>query len=62
MRNNLRKILEEKGVSYRKLADVVGIAQSSIYRYINGRVPQLDIAIKISEYLGVKIEDIWPDF
>ena len=59
--NKIKELLEEKGISQRELAEMVGITEVSMSRYINGeRTPKAPIAMKIARVLDVNIEDLFP--
>lgn len=59
-RSRLKQILVEKQVLQQDLADKVGIAESSISRYINtGRKIDVEIAYNIAKTLGVIIDDLY---
>lgn len=59
MKNNLKKILEEKGMTQSELARLSGLDKSTISRYIKyNRTPHGDNLVKIAKVLGVKIERI----
>lgn len=60
MGNNLRDILELNHVTYKELADEIGVSVKTISRYVSGEtVPRLDICIQIAVFLHVELEDIW---
>lgn len=59
-RSRLKQILVEKQVLQQDLADKVGVAESSISRYINtGRKIDVEIAYNIAKVLGVIIDDLY---
>ena len=52
-----KKLTSEKGLDYLTLANLVGVSEISIHRYLNGeRQPPWDIAKRIGEVLGVQAE------
>lgn len=56
----LKQILVEKQVLQQELADRVGIAESSISRYIKtNRKIDVEIAYNIAKALGVHIDDLY---
>ena len=58
--DKLKKILEEKGMSQRELADKVGITEVSLSRYISGgRTPKAPVAMCIARALGVDVEELF---
>lgn len=59
----LKTIIEEKGISQRKLAELVGVTEVSMSRYVNGdRVPKAPIAIKIADVLGIDVTALYRDY
>lgn len=50
----IKELCEKKGISHRELADMVGITEVSMYRYINGeRVPRAPELINFAKALNV---------
>lgn len=59
-KSRLKQILVEKQVLQQDLADRVGIAETSISRYINtSRKIDIEIAYNIARELGVIIDDLY---
>lgn len=61
---DLKRIIEEKGVSQRRLAKQVGVTEVSMSRYVSGeRTPKAPMAIRIADVLGVDVKDLygWDD-
>ena len=56
---NVKKIVDEKGLKYNWLADKVGVSKATMSKYMHNytKVP-LDVAIKIADTLGVSLEDL----
>lgn len=59
IRCRLKVIFAERNIKQIEFAKLIGVANSSMSAIANGRVPTLDVAMKIAEELGMKIEDIW---
>lgn len=60
MRNNLKKLRVELGISGTELAQLVGVSHSMIYMIENGKKkPSIILANKISKVLGKNIEEIF---
>jgi len=59
--NRIKEYRIKKGMTQRELAQTVGIDRQLIYTWENGRqkLSQIAIAQKISEALGVPINDIF---
>lgn len=55
--DKLKKLIKESGVSARKLADIAGIHEVSMYRILNGqrKLNNLDTLYKLSKALGVDL-------
>lgn len=60
MRNNLKKIRMQLGMTGTELAKLVGVSHSMIYMIENGQKnPSIILANKISKILGRNIEEIF---
>lgn len=56
---NLARILDEKGISQRELAEKLECTDGSVSLYVNGhRKPNLDVLTKIADVLNVKIDEL----
>lgn len=56
------KLLQEKDISQKELAQMTGIAESSVSRYLKAdKRPRLDIVINFAKILGVKAEYLLDD-
>lgn len=60
MENNLRKILDSRGIKYGWLAERVEVRRNTITDLMKGQTPHLDLAYKIADALGLSVYDIWP--
>ncbi|MDF1548372.1 MAG: helix-turn-helix transcriptional regulator [Bacteroidales bacterium] len=60
MKNSIRVERAKKRISQGELADAVNATRQSIHLIENGKnEPKLNLAIRISKFFGVKIEDIF---
>lgn len=56
----LKIILIEKGISQRTFSKQVGISETALSLLVRGKsLPTLEVAYRISDALGLNIEDIW---
>lgn len=56
---HLKSLLEEKGMTQRQFAKKAGLKESETSRWVNGgRYPSLRNAKKISDILGVSIDEL----
>lgn len=61
MQNRIRELRKQKGITMKQLGAALGLAESTISQYETGkREPDLRTLVKISEYFGVRVEDILP--
>jgi len=60
MKNNLEKIIGQKGINKSWLAEQAGINRNTVTSLIRGSVPKLNMAYKIAKILGLTVYDIWP--
>jgi transcriptional regulator with XRE-family HTH domain len=62
-RCNLRSIRRARGVTQRRIAEVMGLAGASVSLWETGsHRPSAPNMLKLCRLLGVKPKDIWPDF
>ncbi|MBG9788037.1 helix-turn-helix domain-containing protein [Brevibacillus laterosporus] len=60
MRNNLKEILEERGIKQKWLQERVGLSRTALNRVINGlSIPSLEAALRIAKVLEIPVEVIW---
>jgi putative transcriptional regulator len=60
MRNKLRVILAERNIKKGEFANLIGITRGTLTLILKEEsTPTLQVAIKISKELGLKVEDIW---
>jgi putative transcriptional regulator len=60
MKNKLRMILAERKIKKGEFAKKVGITHATLTLIIKEeRTPTLQVAMKISRKLDLKVEDIW---
>lgn len=54
---NLFKIIEERGISAKKLSDITGISTGNISDWKSGRcLPSISALITIADYLNISID------
>ncbi len=57
--NQIRRIMKERHVSQRELADMLGVQPSSVSRYVTGeRSPDLDVLVQIANELKVSLNEL----
>ena len=55
--NRLSCILSERGLTQRELANMCGVDETSMSRYVNGsRKPCMDVLVRIAGALNVSVE------
>jgi putative transcriptional regulator len=60
MRNKLRVILAERNIKKGEFANLIGITRGTLTLILKEEsTPTLQVAIKISKELGLKVEEIW---
>ncbi len=62
MKNNIKSILEEKGISIRKLSLGINMAYSNVHELVNKdslKYTQLNTLVEIAEFLEVDITDLY---
>lgn len=59
---NIKSYLEKNRMTQRELANLIGVTDVTMSRYINGiRVPRMDVLLKISKIMGVKKDDLFEE-
>ena len=60
MRNRLREMREERGLSQRELAEGVGVTRQTINSVERERYdPSLELAFDLAEFFDCRVEDIF---
>jgi Lar family restriction alleviation protein len=60
---NVKRLLDEKCMSQRELADAAGVTEVAMSRYLNdGRMPKGPILYNIAKVLGVSIDDLFEEY
>lgn len=62
MKNNIKSILEEKGISIRKLSLGINRAYANVHELVNKdslKYTQLNTLVEIAEFLEVDITDLY---
>ena len=60
--NNVKRLLDEKCMSQRELADAAGVTEVAMSRYLNdGRMPKGPILYNMAKVLGVSVDDLLAD-
>lgn len=60
VKNNLGKILDEKGIKNRKIGELLNKSEQTISNIVNNRTkPNLKDALLIATFLDIPIEDIF---
>lgn len=62
MKNRLKELLKEKGLSQKDLASLIKRSEISVSKYVNGENIPHSVELKISEALGVPVSDIYNDY
>ena len=57
---NLEDLRNQKNISQKKLAEIVGVTQVAISQYETGKsVPKINIAVKLADVFGVTCEELY---
>ncbi|AMQ18308.1 predicted transcription regulator, containing DNA-binding HTH domain [Thermococcus kodakarensis KOD1] len=60
MKNRLRELREERGLTQEELAKALGVTRQTIIAIEKGKYdPSLKLAFKIARFFGLNIEDIF---
>jgi transcriptional regulator with XRE-family HTH domain len=59
---SLQKLMDERKVKQKELADAIGLTQASISNYfVKGAEPGVDVIIKLAKYFNVGPEYFYPE-
>lgn len=59
MLENIKKLREEKGITQKQLADVIGVSQQSINKYENHNIePDVATLIKMADFFNTSVDYI----
>jgi putative transcriptional regulator len=62
VRNEVRRLREQEGLSQGELASEVGVSRQTINSIEVGRyIPSLPLALTLARYFGLAVEDIFDD-
>lgn len=60
---NFARLLDEKDITPKQIAEMTGIARDAIYRYRNGGdppvVPRADTLLRLARVLGVTMDELY---
>ena len=60
MKNNIRELRKAKGLRQEDFAAILGVSRQTIIAIENNKYdPSLELAIKISNYFGITVNDIF---
>ncbi|WP_374713759.1 helix-turn-helix transcriptional regulator [Symbiobacterium terraclitae] len=60
--SNLRKAIEERGLTQAQVAEALGLSSSRLSQYVTGkRRPALPVAVRLAAYLGTSVEQLFCD-
>ncbi len=54
--DNLKELIEEKQLSLRKLGKEIGVTSGQLSRWLNGKCPTIDNAIKLAKYFDCSLD------
>lgn len=60
--NKLRKLIKKKNITQKALAELAGIGEPTISRYVNGQgLPGYPILYKLSKALDCSVNEFFPE-
>ncbi|MCR5263615.1 MAG: helix-turn-helix transcriptional regulator [Clostridiales bacterium] len=60
MKNNIRELRKGKGLRQEDLAEILGVTRQTVIAIENNKYdPTLELAMKISEYFGMSVNEIF---
>ena len=58
MKNNIRELRNEKGISQQRCADDIGISRRTLQRYEKGSLGGIEYLKKIADYFKVSLDEL----
>ena len=58
MKNNIRELRNEKGISQQRCADDIGISRRTLQRYEKGSLGGIEYLKKIADYFHVSLDEL----
>jgi len=60
MKNNIKELRKGKGIRQEDLAEILGVTRQTIIAIENNKYdPTLELAMKISEFFGISVNEIF---
>lgn len=59
MKNNLDFLISSKGTNISRLAKDIKVSRSTIYRVLDGGTPSAALMLKLANYFGKDVSDIF---
>ncbi|WP_051931796.1 helix-turn-helix transcriptional regulator [Clostridium sp. KNHs214] len=60
IKNNLKKIMKEKGIKQKYIANKIRVKDNYFSMIVNGKhIPSVEIALKLAKILNVSVEKIF---
>lgn len=61
-RQNVARLMEDRGLSYRELAEMAGMSYVFLHRVLTGKAnPSIDVADKVADALDAQLSDLIAD-
>lgn len=56
-----KRIIQERGLTYRDIADEIGISPQAVYAIVNNRATGKTGRYAVAKALGLEVADLWPE-
>lgn len=56
----VKRLMEHYQISTRQLATAVGYSHTAVWKVANGRMPNMELGVRIAHALNVTVEELWP--
>lgn len=56
--DSLKSCMEDKGVTAYRVAKDNNVSQQSVWNWLEGRAPQIDLAKRIADYFGKTLDEM----
>lgn len=58
--NDIKALLKERGLTYERLGEEIGVSAQAISEVVNGRTTSSTARYAFAKALGLEVDDIWP--
>lgn len=61
MRNKVRDLIRERGLTYEEVGQAIGISAQAVNEIVHGRTRGATARYALAAFLGSTVAELWPD-